>query len=221
MNSGHLAPNPTPSLRTGWIPVALAGAWVLLLLAGMGILWRYKSTPGPRVQVLSRWPEASSIQAARGEPTLVVFVHPACPCTRATLSEISALLPRYAERLQTYVVCFRPADPPAEWSESSLLSALETMPQAQLVFDGDGREAARFGVQTSGHVLLYGRGGELRYSGGVCPARGHQGDNPGLDALQRALAAELAGGPPSNTKGAPVFGCSLLEPDSSTEEERP
>src|SRR5688572_2089126 len=48
-------PGPVPArafrARARWLPGVLAGAWVLVCIAGMGILWRYKETPGPATHV--------------------------------------------------------------------------------------------------------------------------------------------------------------------------
>jgi len=194
-----------------WITRFLVGAWMLVLLAGMAILWRYEEAPCPRVEVPGSWPGASNLLAAADEPTLVVFTHPCCPCSRATLAELSGLLPRYEGRLRTCVSSYRPSEPPPGWDESSVRSALENMPGAELIVDRDGREAALFGVATAGHVLLYGRKGELRYSGGITAACDHMRDNIGPTELERALGAEFAGDPPSPVRGVPVFGCSILD----------
>jgi hypothetical protein len=72
--------------------------------------------------------------------------------------------------------------------------------------DDEGREHARFGVETSGHVLLYDAAGKLMFSGGITPSRGHSGDNTGRDAVVRLLRH----GGVERTK-TPVFGCSLKD----------
>jgi hypothetical protein len=71
--------------------------------------------------------------------------------------------------------------------------------------DEAGREAARFGATTSGHVLLYDRGGRLRFSGGITASRGHVGDNAGRAAL---LGLLIHG--ETERERTPVFGCPLF-----------
>ena len=67
---------------------------------------------------------------------------------------------------------------------------------------------------TSGHALLFDRDGHLLFSGGITPARGHEGDNFGASAI----AARLAGRPaPAET---PVFGCPIAGPDPDVAEDR-
>jgi hypothetical protein len=72
--------------------------------------------------------------------------------------------------------------------------------------DPGGRETDRFGVKTSGQVLLYGPEGALQFQGGITAGRGHEGDNAGRAAL-RAL---LTGARPADTETF-VFGCSMHE----------
>jgi hypothetical protein len=67
--------------------------------------------------------------------------------------------------------------------------------------DPDGVEAKRFGLTTSGEVSIFSPSGELRYSGGLTGARGHEGDN----RARRPLLSQSADSP----KQAPVFGCGL------------
>jgi hypothetical protein len=200
-----------PASREGWIPALIAAAWGIALVAGMGILWRYKSTPGPETRARLVWPEASQLPAERGRPTLVLFAHPECPCTRATILALREILPRFATRVSVCVAALHPEAPPAGWNDEGLQDALDGLAEASLFVDASGREARLFGALTSGHVLLYGTDGGLRFSGGITGARGHAGDNPGLSRLERALEAELRGAAAPEITGAPVFGCSLFD----------
>jgi hypothetical protein len=73
--------------------------------------------------------------------------------------------------------------------------------------DDGGVEARRFGVKTSGTVLLYSALGRLLFHGGITGSRGHEGDNYGITRL----AAALRGG--AGDTAVPVvsrvFGCAL------------
>lgn len=202
------ATSPAQPRRDGAFSRVCAAAWVLLLLSGMGFLWRYETTPGTAKDAPFTWPEETSLIVESGLPTLVLFVHPCCPCTRATTSELRALLPHFEGRITSLVAAFRPADVPPDWCESEVPGA--GLPGARPFVDEEGREAARFGVATSGHVLFYGKSGELRFSGGVLPARGHVGENAGLRDLRTAIEAELAGNAFDASIGHPVFGCSIF-----------
>jgi hypothetical protein len=88
-----------------------------------------------------------------------------------------------------------------------VLSNAASIRGLRVVIDPGGRFAAKLGATTSGHVLLYGADGALLYSGGITPARAHEGDTPG----QTAIVAALYGKTPA-VRGAPVFGCGLASP---------
>jgi hypothetical protein len=72
--------------------------------------------------------------------------------------------------------------------------------------DDEGEEAHRFGVRTSGQVLLYDAAGRLQYSGGTTGSRGKAGDN-----LGRASIIQMLNGTPVQAN-RPVFGCPLFSP---------
>ncbi len=72
----------------------------------------------------------------------------------------------------------------------------------------DGDEARRFGAATSGHVMLYDAAGRLHFSGGITPARGHEGDSLGRDAVIDLIEAYRSAG----RRCSPVFGCPLATP---------
>lgn len=168
---------------------ALVGGWVLLLALGMGALAFHGHQPGEAADAPPVWPADSRLQLARRQPTLLLFVHPECPCTRASLAELARLLVRCPELRATVVLRPGPA---------------VSLPSGVTAVQDDGlAETARFGAFTSGQVLLYGTDGRLRFAGGITVSRGHEGDNDGADAVARAVT----GG--SGLSGGPVFGCGL------------
>ena len=168
---------------------ALIGGWLLLLVLGMAALAFHGSQPGEAADAPPEWPTASRLQRAVGQPTLLLFAHPECPCTRASLAELARLLVR-CPGLRASVV-LRPG--PAI-----------SLPRGVTAVQDEGlAETARFGAFTSGQVLLYGTDGRLRFAGGITGSRGHEGDNDGADAVARAVT----GG--SGLSGGPVFGCRL------------
>jgi len=66
--------------------------WLALACAGMAALWLYSITAGKEGAPPDRWPASSSLQRAPGASTLVMFVHPRCPCSQASISELAVLL---------------------------------------------------------------------------------------------------------------------------------
>jgi hypothetical protein len=187
------------------ILVAAVAVWLGAVAAGFLWLLDYSMTPGVRGPTPAVWPADSAIERASGTPTLVMFAHPLCPCSRASLSELGELL-RKAGPMAAHVLMLAPHDAGSDWKDPGLREAAAAIPHVRVAADDDGVEARRFGATTSGHVVIYGRDGRLLFSGGITAARGHLGDNLGL---QRALAALGAGAP--TCVESPVFGCSLKD----------
>jgi len=178
--------------------------WLATVATGMAMLSAYANTPGAPAHAPSEWPVASTIARHAGTATLLVFAHPNCPCTRATLAELDRLLAHVDGGADVHVVLWQPDAPDAASAETSLADLAAAIPHVQVQWDARGREAARFGVATSGEVLLYDGNDRLRFAGGITGARGHEGDNAGSDALllQLTAASEAAA-------SSPVFGCGL------------
>lgn len=190
------------------MPVAASiVAWGVAVCAGLGALATYAGRPGAAGVSPARWPEASRVARLPGRPALVVGLHPGCPCSRATVEELDRLIVRTRGRASVHALVFRPRDVAAGWEQTDLSRRVAAIPGVTVVRDDDGVEAARFGVATSGHVVAYDAGGRLGFSGGITPARGHEGWNAGAARAAAVLAGDDAG--PAAT--APVFGCALRE----------
>jgi hypothetical protein len=52
---------------------------------------RYESAEGATSQAPTEWPRASSLTRARFGATVIMFVHPDCPCTRASRAELAEI----------------------------------------------------------------------------------------------------------------------------------
>lgn len=194
---------PSPPTRR----IVLAGlVWLALLAAGFAYLWSYESAPGAAARAPRSWPSATGLVLDAGVPTLVMFAHPHCPCTRASIGELDRLVASCEGRLAARVVLFAPEEAPPGWERSDLRAAAARIPGVALVDDLGGREATRFGAGTSGAVLVYSPAGRLRFNGGLTVSRGHSGDSDGRVAILRLV----------NDAGArevetPAFGCGLSD----------
>jgi hypothetical protein len=191
--------------RSRLLLVALAAASVVATLFGLSFLMGFDQTPGARAGAPVRWPASSAVQRAGGRPALLVFAHPFCGCTEATLGELAKITARRARKSPRPAITILLTRPKGSaWQRSPLWDDARRLIGANVVWDEDGREARLFQVLTSGEVLLYGPGGELLFEGGVTGSRGHAGDNYGA----AGLAAALDSGLPAKT-AHPVFGCAL------------
>lgn len=195
-----------PERRWLWIATLV---WLLAAVAGLSVLWKYDNEPGVAATAPARWPAASAIARTPGKPTLILFAHPHCSCTPASLSELSEVLARATTRPATYVVFLKPEGFTEGWEQTSLWKTAASIPGVTLVRDDDGREARRFGSATSGQTLLYDTDGARQFSGGITGSRAHAGDNAG----RRSLVA-LLGGERTTVASTSVFGCPLFSSGS-------
>ena len=177
-----------------------------LTFLGLAALMVYSSTPGRQGTPPSQWPSSSSLQLASDRSTLVMFLHPKCPCSQASLGELSAILAHSAGRLRVDVVFLQPAGQPESWTRTALWRSAATLPETSSTNDPAGREAHLFHALVSGETLLYDRSGNLRFRGGITNSRGHAGDNPGSSSIQAYLNTGTV-----PVAGTPVFGCPLFD----------
>src|SRR5690349_16197371 len=82
--------------------------WFCGVCAGLKQLWRYEATAGVAAPSTAVWPSDSRIPRQAGKATLILFAHPRCPCTRATIGELNALMTHCQGRVTGYVLFYRP-----------------------------------------------------------------------------------------------------------------
>jgi len=121
------------------------------------------------------------------------------------MEELNRLLARCHDGVAAQVWFFKPADFPADWTQSSLWQSEAAIPGVTVQTDPDGAQARLFGAETSGFVLLYNPRGQLLFKGGITGSRGHAGDNAGANAV-----VSLVDGQEVSLRQTPVYGCSLL-----------
>lgn len=182
----------------------LFAGWLLLCAFGLVALAAKAGKSGENADAPATWPVSARVPKGAGRPTLLLFAHPRCACTRATMRELDRLLARAKDKPDVTVVLAPGGEPPGSVAGAR-------------VFRDDGTEAARFGAKTSGQVLVYGRDGRLLFNGGITPSRGHEGDSRGADLALRALTPANGGTgtgtgtvtAPASSSSADVFGCAI------------
>ena len=184
---------------------AFAAVWIVAVVAGLSVLWGYENTPGAAADAPQTWPVDSGLTRATDGPTLILFAHPQCTCTRASLGEFQEILARATRRPRTYVVFLKPIGFGVDWEKTDLWRTASSLPGVTVLRDDEGLEATRFGVITSGQTVLYDTSGALLFSGGITGARGHAGDNAG-----RASLVSLLNQGKANLSLTSVFGCPLF-----------
>lgn len=194
------------SERIDGVAITFVAVWLGAVAMGIAGVAHYKSTPGIQADAPAVWPRESRVHRDLGMPTLVMFAHPRCPCTRASLTELAVLMESLRGKVTAVVILLHPEGTDDAWKNTDLRERAASIAGVEVVDDPGGEEAALFGTVTSGQALLYEAGGRLAFRGGITLARGHEGDSPG-----RARIASLVLAGAAEHDSAPVFGCSLLD----------
>jgi hypothetical protein len=203
-------------LRTTWLTkvkfrlITIISSWVTVAVVGLAGLWRYENRPGSIEAPPPEWPAASHIARNPTGNTLVMFAHPHCPCSEASVSELSRIMAAINAPIAR-VEFIRPMGVSNAWMDTSLRHSAAEIPGVSVIEDRDGIEAKRFKADTSGLVALYSAAGKLLFYDGVTSARAHAGDNIGETAIISLIKTGW-----SNTKHTPVYGCPLFDVMATT-----
>lgn len=204
----------SPAIRRNAALAALLFGWVVAICVVWWSMTAYSYQIDAEPTALAAWPADAEVALAADRPTVLLFLHPRCPCSVASLTELEvALATTPADRQpHLHVLAAVPVDHDAKWTESSNVERSRDLPNASVFLDVGGYETKKFGAASSGHVMAFAPSGELLYSGGVTHSRGHEGANVGRMSLVQALADDQ----PINHRleEFPVFGCKLCLPDS-------
>lgn len=184
--------------------MVVAALWFLVVLAGTLLMAQYSQTAGAVGAVPEQWPDTSLRFNNPDQSRLVLFLHPRCPCSRATLSELELIMANCQGLLSAQVLFIQPEGVSEDWVKTDLWNAAAAIPGVNVSIDPEGQEARRFQAVTSGQTLLYDAHGGLLFQGGITLARGHAGDNPGRDAIEDLLKHKI-----THPASTPVFGCVL------------
>lgn len=178
--------------------------WVLCIGVGLGLAIEHDNRPALKTNPPAELP-TQTISKESDASMLMLFVHPHCPCSRASLSEFASIVQAVRQPLTSQVVFVKPAGASAGWEKSPLWDVASEIPGVSVICDGDGRLASRFHVTTSGHAVLYDKSSQLIFSGGITASRGHYGSNSASDSLIALVNNES-----STLQSSPVFGCLLV-----------
>lgn len=186
--------------------------WSFLVVLGYGAMVFYSAAPAKSSAGVGHFPLVNSMSAnplslRTDGLTLITFLHPQCPCSRATVSELQNLLNRKPGLenvpLSTFAVVSRPSGCTESFAQGAIADSLKDIANLTVVIDKDDIESQRFGAVTSGQTLLFDKTGKCIFNGGITRARGEIGENAGVDALLTLFAGNR------NVHKTPVFGCSL------------
>ena len=131
--------------------------WLTSTAVGFGLWQEYEATPGAA-------PAASQVLAATEHPRVVVYLHPRCPCSRATLDELALVLEQHRDA-EVEIVFVRPPGVEAGWELGELWDRASALSGVRIRVDMDGTEAKAAGAATSGTVIYSNEAGRSALSG--------------------------------------------------------
>lgn len=182
-------------------------AWGIAVILGLELLWQFQSTPGSKTGGENpAWPRGTSIQASSDGLTLVMFVHPRCPCTVASVGELRRITGGLSQTPHLHLIVLQPLEHDEHWQNNDLVNQARQLPQADVHWDQGGKIAQLFGAKTSGQVLLFNPQGQCLYRGGITGLRGQEGPSREGDVLYGCIASGRQA-----DHDYPVFGCALQD----------
>jgi hypothetical protein len=189
--------------RCAQSPIAwclVAALWAGGLVAAWGAMLDHAYQPA---KTATAAPPPVSVAPAPNY-RVMLFAHPLCPCTRATLHELNETITRIAPQTRVQVVFVTAGLDPKSMERSALETLARELPNVDVQFDNTGDVARTYGATVSGEVIAFNPAGDLIFQGGITPARGHQGDALGQQQLE-----QLVMGKSNDFCAAPVYGCRL------------
>src|SRR5262249_1893891 len=135
--------------------VAAAVVWLSVVTTALALIVQYTTKPGKAGEIPADWPAGSQIALDTEHPTLLMFAHPHCPCTRATIGELDRLMAQCHGKVSAQVWFVKPAGTTADWTKTDLWRTAAAIPGVTVHSDENGAEAERFHAETSGQAALY------------------------------------------------------------------
>lgn len=170
-------------------------------VGGIHFLMNYAGEAGNPVVSIGSWPLDSKLAHSKNHH-LIMFLHPGCSCSKASLAELSRLMSEEKE-LKAQIVVMKSPKLEKLFHENDLIKQAKNIPRTQIFYDQDGVEARHFKAETSGLTHLY-SDSTLLFAGGLTMARGHEGESVG----KRAIISFLHG--KKSQEKSLVFGCDIF-----------
>src|SRR5947208_2212449 len=98
-------------------------AWLFAIGVGLHRILAYENAPGSSGASSVEWPADSRIARTPGLPTLVIMIHPHCPCSRATIGELAVLMTQAQGLVNAHVLFVKPEGLSEEWEKTDLWSS--------------------------------------------------------------------------------------------------
>ena len=196
---------PIYSSKPKLLALGVLAIWLTGVCWGVKPLNDYSFSPGIKGENSLAWPSDTGLARSPEGCTLVIALHPECPCSRATVSELERLLSSVPGSFKVFAI-FAPGSTNGG-KTAELPAKVSQLRGVTVIQDLRTEELRRFSVLTSGETRLYDPKGQLLFHGGITASRGHVGENPGATAV---LAFAHHQRPTQIPTMTPVFGCALF-----------
>lgn len=191
-------------LRSFILNVIACAVCLVLVGTGLVVVSGFETSDEADLRQCTDWPREAPLSLDRSRTTLLMFAHPRCPCTRASLEELKAVLARFPAKVSAQIYFLSPSRKPGEWTLTDSWREATKIPGLTIRYDTDGYLAGLFRAENSGEVLLYSPHGKLLFRGGITRGRAETGMNSSEAALVSAIEGASAALVPT-----PVYGCAL------------
>src|SRR2546426_7595534 len=98
----------------------VGAAPVMAAAVGFARLWKYENTAGVAAQAPSLWPGSTLVDCHSGLSTVVMLIHPRCPCSKASVEELGRIMAHCHGELTATVLMIRPEGAPKGWEQTDL-----------------------------------------------------------------------------------------------------
>jgi hypothetical protein len=181
-----------------WLDWLIGFGWVSAVLSGLVAVWRYEQSPGGRVDTPAEWPQASRVKLDSDRFTLLMFLHPRCDCSRASLRQLESILSDIPNQISAHVLFYKPLEESFAWAQTDIWRTAAVMRGVQLVIDNESFESETFGIVTAGQVVLYDPAVKLHFSGVIaaaCCKNSPHLEVPNLAQIIRSLSSQTPASP--------------------------
>lgn len=180
-------------------------SWFVLVFIFLSYFYYVVHKPANPGSSPSSWPPNDWIKASSGIPTLILAVHPRCPCSDDTLTELGKLQTTLgSHQLEIHLLFYQPLESSPDWVEGKLWNQAKAMEAVTLHRDPGGHKAIQFGLATSGQVVVYDKQGKKLFGGGITIGSICLDENPSSRLLAKSLKDSIP-----LIQETPVYGCSL------------
>src|ERR1700722_18251613 len=119
------------------VRVSLYALWLSAVGVGIAMVFGYENTSGAAGTAPKQWVSGTSIPLDPVRDTLIMFAHPRCPCTSASLDELNRLLAQSGGHIAAHVLFFKPPGSPPDWTHTGLWRNAAAIPGVTVQEDVD------------------------------------------------------------------------------------